>query len=209
MGAIAFDLGWGPAMVAASQLEPDDVDEAMSRYADGFDPAFATVYEHLEPRLKGFALRRLRSLAAAEDVVQQTFLQMIGARASFVRGAPVLPWAYAIATRLIIDVHRRGARQGRLGDDGEDGPGGLAEQPDGAPAQDEVLDSRRRARELQEDLERLPSTHREAFELTVLEGLPVAAAAAVIGISEQNVKQRTFRARKALKQAEAERRRNE
>jgi RNA polymerase sigma-70 factor (ECF subfamily) len=217
MGAVVFDLGWGAAMVVASQLEgpvvadqdlDQDVDEAMSRYADGFDPAFSAVYRALEPRLMGFALRRLRSPAAAEDVVQQTFLQIIGARAAFVRGAPVLPWAYAIATRLVIDAHRRGARQARLSADDQDGPGALADRPDGGPAQDEALDSRRRERELQQDLERLPVAHREAFELTVLEGLSVAAAASVIGITEGNVKVRTHRAREALRQADARRRRS-
>ena len=39
--------------------------------------------------------------------MQQTFLQMHRARGSFIPGAPVMPWALAIAKRLMIDSARR------------------------------------------------------------------------------------------------------
>lgn len=59
------------------------------------------------PRLENFLRRYLRQTPQVEDIVQQTFLQMHQARGTFIAGAPVLPWAFAIARRLTIDGARR------------------------------------------------------------------------------------------------------
>src|SRR5215470_9959828 len=80
-------------------------DAAMERYADGDAAAFAIVYDALAPRLLG--LLRRQAPQYAEDLVQQTFFQMHLARGTFVRGAQVRPWAFAIARRLLIDRIRR------------------------------------------------------------------------------------------------------
>jgi RNA polymerase sigma-70 factor, ECF subfamily len=208
MGASVGILSLGALMAAKSQ--PDGraaADLAMERYADGDDDAFLAVYQALEPRLMRFALHETRSRAAAEDVVQQALLQVIDARARFVRGAPVLPWAYAIARRLLIDRHRHGARERPLPDGARPGLEGLPEPAATGPSPEEALDDRRREAALREDLARLPSAHREAFQLTSLEGLSVAAAAEALGITPGMVKIRSHRAREALRQADAGRRR--
>ena len=87
------------------------LDAAMDRYAAGDDAAFEAVYDGLAPRLYGFLLRQTRDRARAEDVVQQTMLQIHRARGRFTPGAQVVPWAFAIARRLLIDQHRRGGRE--------------------------------------------------------------------------------------------------
>ena len=79
----------------------------MERYANGDDAAFGALYDAIAPRLLGFLSKATRDAAATEDLVQQTFLQMHRARGSFIRGAPVMPWALAIAKRLMIDSARR------------------------------------------------------------------------------------------------------
>ena len=87
------------------------LDAAMDRYARGDDTAFGEIYDKLAPRLYGFLLRHTRDRAKAEDVVQQTMLQIHRARGRFQPGAEVTPWAFAIARRLLIDQHRRGGRE--------------------------------------------------------------------------------------------------
>ena len=171
-------------------------DRAMDRYADGDGAAFSTLYDELAPRLYRYALLRTHSRSASEDVVQQTFLQIHSARDRFVRGAAVLTWAYAIARRLLIDASRRQGHE-ELRDDGafdvEERSTGLA--ADDAMAQKEQeLEARR-------DLEHLPAALRESFQLVKLEGLSVAQAAEVLGITPGMVKIRTHRARVALKRA--------
>ncbi|HQR30830.1 MAG TPA: RNA polymerase sigma factor [Anaeromyxobacteraceae bacterium] len=191
-------LTWGQRMVVES-VERTRADLAMERYADGDDSAFGVLYDELAPRLHRFALRETRSAIASEDAVQQTLLQIHCARSRFVRGATVLPWAYAIVRRLLIDGHRRAARDARLA--AETGPG----SPDGAAAPDEALDLRRREAQLERDLHALPERQREAFCLVKLEGLSVADAAQVLGTTPGNVKIRTHRAVEALRLADARR----
>src|SRR5258708_6663302 len=84
---------------------------AMDRYAQGDDAAFSELYDALAPRLYGYLLRQTRNNARAEDLVQQTFLQMHCARGRFLRGADVVPWAFAIARRLMIAGFRRPGRE--------------------------------------------------------------------------------------------------
>ncbi len=176
-------------------------DDAMERYADGDESAFGTLYDELAPRLLRFTARQLRSGAAAEDVVQQAFLQMHVARSRFTRGAAVLPWAYAIARRLVIDLVRRRGHEELRAAAGDEG----APSPVAAP--DDALDARRSEAALGLDLQRLPRALREAFELVKLEGLSIAESAQVLGITHGMVKIRAHRATVALRAAHQRRER--
>jgi len=177
-------------------------DQAMERYADGDAAAFSTLYDELAPRLFRFAARQLQNHAAAEDVVQQALLQIHCARDRFTRGAAVLPWAYAIARRLAIDVSRRRDREDLRANPVQD-----AEEPSGAAAPDEALHRKRSEAALRRDLLHLPPALREAFELLKMEGLSVAEAAEVLGITRGMVKIRAYRATVALRSAELRRER--
>lgn len=82
----------------------------MERYACGDDAAFEKLYDAVAPRLFGYLLRQTRDRVRAEDLLQQTLLQMHRARGTFLSGAEVMPWAFAIARRLLIDHLRRDRR---------------------------------------------------------------------------------------------------
>jgi RNA polymerase sigma-70 factor (ECF subfamily) len=185
----------------AERDERSRADVAMERYADGEDGAFEILYDELAPRLLRYALRETRGRSAAEDVVQQTLLQMHAARARFARGAAVLPWAYAIARRLLVDGRRHAARWSSEEDVG------AIQVAAGGMAVDDALDRRRREADLADELRFLPEKHREAFCMVKLEELSIADAAAVLGITESNVKVRVHRAAEALRAADARRRR--
>jgi RNA polymerase sigma-70 factor (ECF subfamily) len=170
-------------------------DAAMERYADGDPRGFEELYDLLAPRLWAYALRRTRNPSVAKDVVQQTFLKIHAARGRFIRGAPVLPWAFAIAARLVSD----GAREGRY-ELLETAPDG--ELPDVASSDasaDAVLQAKALAHRLEQALERLPCKQREAFQLIRQEELSYADAARVLGTSVVTVKLRVHRARLALR----------
>src|SRR5258708_24666732 len=91
----------------------------MERYAAGDDSAFGDVYDALAPRLFAYLKRQTREVTRAEDLLQQTLLQIHRGRASFLPGAEVTPWAFAIARRLVIDASRRDKRQVPLASDNE------------------------------------------------------------------------------------------
>lgn len=194
-------VSWEAPMIAEVD-ERSPADLAMDRYADGEDGAFELLYDELAPRLLRYALRETRSRSAAEDTVQQVLLQIHAARARFVRGAAVLPWAYAIARRLLIDGHRRAARWASAEQEVA-----VAVAASGGMAADEVLDRRRREADLASELLLLPEKHREAFAMVKLEGLSIADTAAVLGITQGNVKVRVHRAAEALRMADARHRR--
>jgi RNA polymerase sigma-70 factor, ECF subfamily len=74
-------------------------DAAMTRYACGDESAFVLVYDALSPRIYGYLVRQTGESTRAEDILQQTFLQIHRARGTFFPGAEVVPWAFAIARR--------------------------------------------------------------------------------------------------------------
>jgi RNA polymerase sigma-70 factor (ECF subfamily) len=164
---------------------------AMDRYANGDDAAFAAVYDALAPRVLGFVRRRVADDGSVEELVQQTFLQMHVARERYVTGHDVVPWALAIARRLLIDAHRR-ARHDYVGDD-------IDRVACEDALADETLEHRRTAQDLRRTLRELPPKQREAFELVKGEGLSIASAAAVLGTTEMAVKLRVHRAVDALR----------
>src|SRR5258706_3960985 len=96
----------------------DEASAAMDGYAAGNDAAFGDVYDALAPRLYGYLLRQTRDPGRAEDLLQQTMLQIHAARGRFFRGAEVVPWAFAIARRLLIDSYRRRRREAKFVSEG-------------------------------------------------------------------------------------------
>lgn len=172
------------------------LDAAMGRYARGEDAAFGEVYDGLAPRLQSFLQRYTRDRARAEDVVQQTMLQIHRARGRFIPGAQVVPWAFAIARRLLIDMHRRGGRE-VLAPTDDDTLTQLMAALD-APA-DDVAIAKEVALRLSAELSRLPENQRVAFELIKQDGLSVAEAAQVLGTTVAAVKLRAHRAYEAMR----------
>ena len=180
------------------KADPSSValDVAMDRYARGEDAAFGEVYDGLAPRLQSFLQRYTHDRARAEDVVQQTMLQIHRARGRFNPGAQVVPWAFAIARRLLIDMHRRGGRE-VLAPTADDTLTQLMAALD-APA-DDVAIAKEVAQRLSAELARLPENQRVAFELIKQDGLSVAEAAQVLGTTVPAVKLRCHRAYEAMR----------
>jgi RNA polymerase sigma-70 factor (ECF subfamily) len=172
-----------------------DADFAMELYAGGDTAAFGQLYDALSPRLYGYLLRQTRDRARAEDLLQQTMLQIHRARDRFIAGAEVMPWAFAIARRLLVDDIRRNRRV-ILSDDGNADPG--VSTHDRA---DDMVHAGELAVRIQRILEQLPHSQRAAFELIKQEGLSVAEAAQVLGTTVAAVKLRAHRAYEALRAA--------
>src|SRR5690242_14582176 len=92
-----------PPNPAADGAGSSPLDDAMNRYADGDDSAFAEVFRGLASRVQTFLQRLSGRRDVADDLTQETFLRMHRARGSFARGRSVVPWAYAIARNCYID----------------------------------------------------------------------------------------------------------
>lgn len=174
-----------------------ELNRAMDRYASGDAAAFAILHRGLYPRLHAYLLRMRGSSHVADDLVQETFLRMHRARASFASGASVVPWMYTIARNVLID-HARSSRARRT----EELPEGEAFEPvdTGADTESSAV-ANEAARTVERVLARLPASQREAFILLRYESLSVQDAAHVLGATPAAVKLRAFRAYEALRAA--------
>jgi RNA polymerase sigma-70 factor (ECF subfamily) len=193
-GATPIEVSPNP-VGGSAELGP--LDEAMSRYADGDETAFAEVFRGLSPRIQCFLQRLSGRRDVADDLMQETFLRMHRARGSFARGRSVVPWAYAIARNCYID-HTRSRSKLRLAS-GEGAELDVAAGPEASA--EEAAFARRSALVVERVLAGLTVARREAFVLLRYEGLSVEAAAQVLGISEGAVKLRAFHAYEALRAA--------
>ena len=182
--------------MGAASVSPE-ADAAMDRYAAGDDSAFEQLYDCLAPRLCAFLTRQTRNPALAEDLVQQTLLRMHCARGTFIRGASVTSWSFAIARRLLIDGSRKTVREGLDPSGNEEAISGLK---DGLTP-DQIVEAKQTAARLARVIAGLPANQRDAFTLVKGEGLGLAEAAEVLGATVTAVKLRVFRANGALRAA--------
>jgi RNA polymerase sigma-70 factor (ECF subfamily) len=174
------------------RTEEPELRDAMDRYATGDFSAFEVLYDRLAPRLRAMLRRRRCNAALTEDIIQQTFLRIHCARAHYRRDHEVVPWAYAIARRLLIDAWRREQREEgrseRVGEAAIPGP------------EDELI-AGETARRLERGLDALPPLHREAFSLVKFDGLSLEQTAQVLGTSVTAIKLRIHRAYQSLRSA--------
>jgi len=90
----------------------DELDNLVEGVVAGKNHAFHRVYDLLADRLVGFAIRRLRDRGAAEDAVQQAFLELARTSSAFRGdGTSLRAWLYASVRFRCADEHRRRSRR--------------------------------------------------------------------------------------------------
>jgi serine/threonine protein kinase len=82
----------------------------MARYCDGAVPAFRALYAAAAPRLVAYLRCFLHDRAAADDFLQEAFIELHGVRATHVHGADPVSGLYAIAHRTCLAELRRWRR---------------------------------------------------------------------------------------------------
>ncbi|HEY8942838.1 MAG TPA: RNA polymerase sigma factor [Polyangiaceae bacterium] len=183
---------------ADAKRESSAVDRAMARYSEGDDLAFEEVFRELSPRLRAFLRRMSGRKDLADDLTQETFLRMHRARGSFVPGREAVPWAYAIARNCFIDHSRAAVRVRGITTD--------SDETDTAPAgpeadAEQTIQAKQMAAVVERTLASMTVARREAFVLLRYEGLSVATAAQILGVSETALKVRAFHAYESLRSA--------
>ena len=178
----------------------DGADSSMARYSKGDEAAFVELYDAIAPRLLGFLRKATRDDVTAEDLMQQTLLQIHRERGSFIPGARVIPWASTIARRLMIDSTRRRRVEQRLFSDAPADDEGMTYEPAALTATaEDLLHARQLEGRVQGRLHALPEAQRTAYQLLQQEGLSLKEAAEVLGTSVTAVKLRAHRAYEALR----------
>jgi len=171
---------------------------AMDRYADGSDAAFGEIYDLLSPCLLRFFIGKTRDQSRAEDLVQQTLLQLHVARRNYKRGTDVMPWAFAIGRNVMTDAYRK-TRKEVLPLSAEDFEATINRTVERESIPDALAVTRQTIERMREAYDELPESQRTPYELINREDLSVSEAAQVLGISDNAVKLRIHRVYEALR----------
>src|ERR1700759_3940599 len=120
------------AVGSADSLARQSDEELLRRYRDeGHQEDFDELVHRYENELYRYLARYLGDRALAEDVFQNTFLQVHLKKALYEDGRPVRPWLYSIATHQAVDALRKIGRHPAISLDqraeggGEAGAGAL------------------------------------------------------------------------------------
>ena len=168
-------------------------EQLMGAYVAGDAAAFRVIFERYAPLLMRAMLRELYVREEANDLVQQTFLQLHRARLDFDAGQKLKPWIFTIAMNLKREYFRKKKRRPERSFD----PESMAE-----PAVEALgaarVDARRTLARVMGDL---PADQREVIELHWFDGLEFPEVATVVGASVSAVKVRAHRGYVRLRQA--------
>jgi RNA polymerase sigma-70 factor (ECF subfamily) len=149
------------------------------------------IWTHLSSDLRRFIRRRVSDDHTAEDLLQETFVRIHRSIASLQDADRVAPWVYRIARNVVYDHHRKVSNTASalietdVADDTEDA---------GSQVRCGIGDW------LEEMIESLPPTYREAVRLSGTEGLSQQEVAEHLGLSLSGAKSRIQRGRAVLKE---------
>ena len=161
----------------------------MRRYQESDGEAAALLVAQLSPQIYRFYVAQVRDRAVAEDLLQDFWLRLHGARHTYRPSEPVLPWAFAIARRVRIDYYRRHRKR-------------QYHEIQTEPLPDRAADEARTGTSLHwtDLLKTLPAAQREVILLLKVSGLSLEEVARTTGSSVGAVKQKAHRAYQKLRQ---------
>ena len=158
------------------------------RFRKGDPAVFRRLVREVSPRMLGV----IRSYASdddhADELLQESWVQIYRKRSRFSGRGSFLGWAMAV-TRNVCRMSLR-STSGML----RAGLGDYAHIPDEAPGPAARLRERRRANALHAAIEKLTKKERQAVVLRLLEGRRTSEVAALMGIKEVSVRSLTHRA---------------
>ncbi len=149
-----------------------------------------------------FALQLAREASAAEDLVQETYLQALAHREQYTPGTNCRAWWFTICRNVFMKRAMRDAREVTV-EDAELDAMGAAElygsvadaDPTGAVFERTELDDA-----VRKALEKLPEEYRTVVALVDLEDQSYGSVAEILGIPVGTVRSRLFRGRRLLQQ---------
>ncbi|MFH1843128.1 MAG: RNA polymerase sigma factor [bacterium] len=155
------------------------------------------VYERHGTEVLAFLKRRLWNREEAEDLCQETFIRAFNAQDNLLDSSKLRSYLLRIANNLMLNHIRRHNVVTSVSNLGENADlEAYANPRQVSPAA--AAEWSEFHQKLHEQLAQLPSGHRQAFELGVLQRQPYADIARELGWSVAKVKVTIFRARKQL-----------
>jgi RNA polymerase sigma-70 factor, ECF subfamily len=183
-------------------------EDLLAAFRRGQREAFGVLVRRYEGELYGYLRRYLGDGELADDVFQNTFLQVFTKIRQYEQGRPVRPWLYTIATNQAIDALRRASRHQALSLDqereelrGADMPQLMGFLESRGPSPLDHVQGEERRQLVRAGVERLPAFLRQVVVLAYYQGLPYKEIADIMGIPVGTVKSRLHAALVRLHEA--------
>ncbi|MER5438488.1 sigma-70 family RNA polymerase sigma factor [Streptomyces sp. NPDC002790] len=167
------------------------------RAAEGDEDAFAVLVQRHAPALLRLATRLLGTRTEAEDAVQDAFVSAWRRLPEFRGSASFGTWTYRIVTNRCLNILRTRSRRPVVSL--ETAADVAAPEHTVSPAR--IAEARGAVRELGAALDQLSAEQRACWVLRDLDGQSYDFIADAVGISQEAVRARVFRARRCLTQA--------
>jgi len=167
--------------------------DRMKAYLGGDIDAFDARYAEFAGRLRGYLLSQCRDAALADDLVQETFMQIHRSRRTYEPGRPVTPWVYAIARHVYLMKRRSTGRRVRFEER-------LVADARSDDVPHDALDTIVDGDEVRRALKGVPADQREALLMHHVEGWSFVEIAARLGIRVNAAKTRAFRGMKKMRE---------
>jgi len=182
-------------------------EKLLALFRQGQKEAFGALLHRYERELYGYLRRYLGDANLAEDVFQNTFLQVYVKSGQYEEGRPVRPWLYTIATHQAIDALRRNGRHQAVSlDQRRSETAGdihnlleMLETRDPGPL--DVLQNEETKLRVRAAVDRLPDFLRQVLVLAYYQGLKYREIAEILEIPVGTVKSRLHAALIKLQEA--------
>jgi RNA polymerase sigma-70 factor (ECF subfamily) len=174
-----------------------ELDQAlMARLRSGDERAMDELLRQYWSPLVAYVASLIDDKAEAEDVVQDTFLDLWNRSARWEASGSVVAFLYQVARHLALNRARRRRVRWRWA-----GEVSRRAQPQSQPAALELIERAELAAAIDEAIQTLPPRRREVFTLAYLHGLRHGEIAVVMGLSRQTTKNQMSAALSHLRQS--------
>lgn len=109
------------AATATDGPEGATIDALMVAYQAGDRIAFEQLYDHLLPPLRRYLRSLTFNMAYADDLLQETFLQIHRSRHTYLSGYSARAWAFGVARNVFLMDRRKRRRRTSMEFETEDG----------------------------------------------------------------------------------------
>jgi RNA polymerase sigma-70 factor (ECF subfamily) len=154
----------------------------MERLAQREAQALEVLYDRYARPVYSLVVRIAQQPAAAEEIVQDVFLQLWRTAAQFQASrGPLQPWLFTMARNRALDFLRlKSEKQRRREDSLELEPMPLAAHASN-PQPEQEIDQQRRAERVRALMHSLPEPQRRSIEMAFFDGLSHSEVAAALG----------------------------
>jgi len=170
--------------VDTAALPTDDA--LMLAWGTGDVAAFQALYERHRKRLFGFLLRQAGERALAEELFQDVWQRVIGARADWTPDAAFSTWLFRIAHNRLNDHWRAARHRPAAPADADERVQALTD----SHTPEAELSSFQQRRQVQLAMEQLPAEQREVLQLRLELELSLDEIGQITGVGRETVKSR-------------------